>query len=185
MNNKQIIANWTRRGLAILVTGLLSFGALQAKAEHYDLQDQLLVSGTQRSDPRQNDGMHFIRERSVGMSTLLGIFNESSICALSTSAGPNGLKTFVLTGQGVINCANGDQVFYRFQGTVTMSGATGIRNLFAQGVRCTVTVTGGTGQFAGAWGRGNMTSLVDSDGRFSTRSDITFSFPGEISPGEK
>jgi len=180
MNTKSLIsADWTRYGLALVATGLLSLGALQAKAEHYDLQDQLLVTGTQRPDPKHNDGMHFVRERCVGTSTVLGIFNESSTCAVSLVSGPNGSQTIVLTGQGVINStASEDSAFYHFQGTVTLSGRTGIRNLLAQGIRCTVTITGGTRQLAGVWGGGTMTVLVDSDNRFSSRSDLVYSIPG-------
>jgi len=179
MNTKSFgSANWKRHSLVILAIGLLGLGAVSARAEHYDLHCQLLVTGTQVPDPAENDGLHFIRQRCVGTSWQLGLFNESSTCNISIVAAASGTGAVMLSGQGVLNSTRG-QIFYRFQGTVAMSGNAGIRNLLAQTIRSTIAVTGGTGEFAGAWGRGTMTSLVDSDNRFSSQADLTISIPGE------
>jgi hypothetical protein len=162
-----------------LLSGVFGLGALQAKAEHYYIQDQILVCGTQRLDPNFSDGQHFCRDRCVGTSTVLGLFNESSTCVLGVVTAEKRFQTLGLTGQAVINCANGDKICYRYQGRITMSGSAGIRNLAAQVTKCTVTVTGGTGVFRNASGGGEMTCVTTTEGQFSTRLDLTICLPGE------
>ncbi len=166
-------------GLAVLVVGLLAQTTINVSAEHYTLQDQTLVSGTQKLDPRYSDGQHFVREQCVGVSTILGLYRESSILTRSVVTGPNGAKTVVLTGQVVYTCANGDQIFSSLRGTCVISGSAGTRTSCADVIQCKVTVTGGTGSYKNVSGSGQRTCLVKADGQFSSLTFVTLSFPGE------
>jgi hypothetical protein len=168
----------TNRGLAGLMVGLLTLTGVNLWAEHYDRQDQTLVTGVQRLDPRYPDGQHFVREQCIGVSTVLGLYRESATITRSVVTSAPGVKTAVYTGQSMYTCANGDQLFMSLKGTCIMSGTAGTR-LWADVICCTVTVTGGTGKFKNVWGSGQRTCVVKGDGQFSSMTEVTISFPGE------
>lgn len=169
------VTNW---GLAGLMVGLLALTTVNLWAEHYDRQDQTLVTGVQRLDPRHPDGQHFVREQCVGVSTVLGLYRESVTITRSVVTSPLGVRTVVYTGQSVYTCVNGDQLFMSLKGTCIMSGTAGGR-AWADVLCCKVTVTGGTGEFKNVWGSGQRTCVVKGDGQFSSLTELTISFPGE------
>ena len=180
MNNRPLInANRTQRGLVFLVTSLLGLGALNAKAEQID--DQLLVSGTQIPDSRVNDGRHFVQEVSFGVSGRFGLFKEWSTTSLSYNKAVHGVVTLSITGHGVMEFPSGDSIFYRFHGTVTTSNGAKPVDLIAtqaaQVASCQVTIEGGTGVFAGVWGDGEMTWLSNSSNQFTSQLDLTLEVP--------
>jgi hypothetical protein len=179
MKTKQISSRTvSNHGLAVLMVGLLALSTINLRAEHYTIQDQILVSGTQRLDPYYAGEQHFIRDRSAGVSTRNGLVCESSVYTRCVITDPRGGKTVYMAGQSVYLCGNGDQIFCSFRGTVVCAGYTA-RNLCTEVVKGTVTVTGGTGAYKDVSGGGAMTCVVSSDGHFSSLTEVTLYLHGE------
>ena len=180
MNTKQIISRTVSgHGLAVLMAGIVALGTLNGRAEHYTLQNQVMVSGIQRLDTQSADGMHFVRDRSAGFSTVFGLFNQTSSYTVTVVTALGGPGKVVITGQIVDTTPNGDQIYYSFRGATILSDSTGIRNLFAQVIKGKVTVIRGTGVFKNVSGSGEATWLVDSNGLFSSQTALTLVFTGE------
>lgn len=167
------------RGWAVPTLCVLALTALVASAEQgQTVKEKLLIEGTVQTDPNCQDGLHFLRNSTCGISSAFGLVQENAVYSVCFVNCTNGSRA-VISGTAVQTYASGDQLYLKFSGTLSVLKPSPGNAEFPTIVQGCVTVIRGTGNLKGVTGRGEMAGMLTSGDRFSLRTDLTLALPGE------
>jgi len=161
------------RGWAVLTLCALALGAVNVMADQESTaQDSTLVAGTMQSDPRIRDDQHFVLAPSPGVSPASGNYEERARYTIQPVNGTSSTST-VVTGFTVQTYRNGDQLYLYLRGTMNISKQSAGTYATPAAIQGNVSVLGGTGKYAGAYGQGFAMGMLASEGKLSLRTDLT------------
>lgn len=167
------------RDWAVPTLCVLAMTTLGARAERgQTVQEKLLIEGTVQADPKYQDGLHFVRNSTCGISSAFGVVRESAVYTVCLVNCTDGSRA-VVSGITVQTYANGEQLYLKFCGTLSVPKPAPGDAEAPTIMKGSVIVIGGTGNFKGAAGRGEMTGMLTPGDRFSARTDLTLTLPGE------
>jgi hypothetical protein len=147
---------------AICLMSLLVALCFSSVASAQDVPFKGKATGQDQSVTPEADGIRII-SKCVGEATFLGRFIENIDYLFSYD-----LVHFA--GVGTFTAANGDEVYFTFEGTIPGY----VNGVFPLPFTATFVIAGGTGKFADVTGKGNLNGIDYGGGSFA------FTFDGVI-----